>query len=275
LRPDDREYVQGLERGVTVVDAFRHRRVMSIAQVSAATGLTRAAARRYLFTLQALGSVTESGNGFALTPRILDLATIYLSTSDVAAAAQPVLERVAETLHESSSVAVLDGTDVVYLARVPGKRIMSVNLVVGSRLPAHATSLGKVLLAGLAPPALDDYFASGPLASLTPNTVTSEATLRRTLADVRRLGWASSEEETEAGVRTIAAPLVGAGDQVQAAINVAAHAARVSLDEMRRTHLPVLLEAARQISRMLGGAVVPRAAQPARSRRRGLPNRTP
>jgi IclR family pca regulon transcriptional regulator len=251
---DDREYVQGLERGLSVLQAFRHRQSMTIAQVAAHTGLTRAVARRYLLTLRSLGCVAERAGGFALTPRVLDLGFIYLSTSEVATLAQPTLERIVETLHESCSAAVLDGTDIVYLARVPAKRIMSVPLTVGSRLPAHATSLGKVLLSALEQRELDAYFAQQPLRGLTPNTITSETELRKVLTEVRQTGWASSDEESEAGVRTVAAPLLGPGNRVQAAINITGHAARVTMDQLKRVYLPVLLEGARHISRLLGAA---------------------
>jgi IclR family pca regulon transcriptional regulator len=249
---DGREYVQGLERGLSVLSAFRHRQSMTIAQVAAQTGLTRAVARRYLLTLRSLGCVADRNGGFALTPRVLDLGFIYLSTSDVARLAEPMLERIVETLHESCSAAVLDGTEIVYLARVPAKRIMSVPLTVGSRLPAHATSLGKVLLAALEQRELDAYFARQPLRALTANTITDQAQLRRVLAGVRRAGWASSDEECEAGVRTVAAPLLGPTNRVQAAINITGHAARVTMDQLQRVYLPVLLEGARHISRLLG-----------------------
>jgi IclR family pca regulon transcriptional regulator len=256
LNHPTREFVQGLERGFAVVHAFgADARALTITEVAQRTGLSRAVARRYLLTLQELGYVVQNGADFSLTPRILDLGFTYLSTIDVANVAQPVMEEITNTLHESCSAAVLDGTEVVYVARVQAKRIMSINLVVGSRLPAHATSMGKVLLAYLPPQNLEAYLANAPFEALTKRTVTSAADLRRLLALVRQRGWAFSDQESEVGIRTVAAPLFNHANQVDAALNVSGHAARVSMDELKRRYLPVLLDGARRISRALGATV--------------------
>jgi IclR family pca regulon transcriptional regulator len=248
-----REFVQGLERGFAVIKAFSAEApALTIADVSARTGLTRAVARRYLLTLEQLGCVVHHGPQFRLTPRVLDLGFTYLGTLDVPAVAQPVMERVVDKLRESCSASVLDGHDCVYVARVAAKRIMSINLVVGSRLPAHATSMGKVLLAHLTPAELDAYFATAPLQRLTKRTICDETTLRRALREVRDRGWASADEESEDGVRTVAAPLFDRWRKVPAAINVSAHASRTSMKELKQSYLPVLLDAAAQISRALG-----------------------
>jgi IclR family pca regulon transcriptional regulator len=218
-------------------------------------------ARRYLLTLQTLGCVAQRGSAFSLTPRILDLGFTFLSTINVANVAPPFMEQLVESLHESCSVGVLDGPDVVYVARVPARRIMSINLVVGSKLPAHATSMGKVLLASLSPDALDAYFAAKPLRPLTKRTIVNENELREVLKEVRKRGWAFSDEESEIGVRTVAAPLYDHTDQVQAAMNVSGHAGRVSMTALRREYLPQLLECAQSVSRALGarrgGGVLP------------------
>lgn len=248
-----REFVQGLQRGFAVVKAFSaDARLLSVAEVAARTQLTRAVARRYLLTLQEMGYVVQRNSQFALTPRILDLGFTYLATIDVPNVAQPFMERVVQVLRESCSVAVLDGHDAVYVARVPAKRIMSINLVVGSRLPAHATSMGKVLLAHLPPAALDEYFATAPLPRLTKRTICDEATLRRALQQARERGWAFADQESEDGVRTVAVPLFDRHMGVVAAMNVSGHAARVSMKELRDRYLPVLQEAATQISEALG-----------------------
>jgi IclR family pca regulon transcriptional regulator len=265
-----REFVQGLERGFAVVHAFgTDARALTITEVAQRTGLSRAVARRYLLTLQELGYVVQNGADFSLTPRILDLGFTYLSTIDVANIAQPVMEEIANTLHESCSAAVLDGTEVVYVARVQAKRIMSINLVVGSRLPAHATSMGKVLLAHVPPQNLEAYLANAPFEALTKRTVTSAADLRRHLALVRQRGWAFADQESEMGIRTVAAPLFNHNNQVDAALNVSGHAARVSMDELRRRYLPVLLDGARRISRALGAMApsTPAAMRTNRGRR--------
>jgi IclR family pca regulon transcriptional regulator len=249
----NREFVQGLARGFDVIRAFSvDAPALTIADVSARTGLTRAVARRYLFTLEELGCVVHSGAQFRLTPRLLDLGFTYLATIDVPNVAQPIMEKVVEKLRESCSVSVLDGHDCVYVARVAAKRIMSINLVVGSRLPAHATSMGKVLLAHLSPEDLDAYFATAPLQRFTKRTICDETRLRRVLRDVKGRGWAFADQESEDGVRTVAAPLFDRWQKIRAAINVSGHASRVSMKELRQAYLPVLLDAATQISRGLG-----------------------
>lgn len=269
----DGEFVQGLERGFSVVKAFAaDASSLSITQVAAKTGLTRAVARRYLLTLERLGYVLRSGAAFRLTPRILDLGFTYLSTIDVANVAQRFMEQVVEQLHETCSLAVLDNDETVYLCRVPAKRIMSINLVVGSRLPAHATSMGKVLLAHLPPPELDTYFQRATLHRLTKRTICSESTLRRQLDEVRARGWAISDQETEDGIRTIAAAIFDRAHRVHAAVNVSGHATRVSVPELRSRYLPVLLEASRAISLAIGASeqklAPPRSAAGARRRRK-------
>ena len=255
-QPAPREFVQGLQRGFAVIKAFAaDASRLTIADVAERTGLPRAVARRYLFTLSELGYVVQNGAQFALTPRVLDLGFTYLSTVDVATVAQPSMETVAERLHESCSVSVLDGVECVYVARVAAKRIMSINLALGSRLPAHATSMGKVLLANLTPDQLDRYFATAALPRLTKRTICTEPALREALQDVRARGWAFADQESEDGVRTVAAPLYNRTLTVQAAINVAGHASRVSMKALRAEHLPVLLDAARDISLALGANV--------------------
>jgi IclR family pca regulon transcriptional regulator len=245
--------VQGLERGFGVIKAFSaDARHLAVVEVAARTGLTRAVARRYLLTLQELGYVVQRGSEFTLTPRVLDLGFAYLATIDIPNVAEPFMEEVAHGLRESCSVAVLDGHDAVYVARVPAKRIMSINLVVGSRLPAHATSMGKVLLAYLPENALEAYFASAHLTRLTKRTICDEASLRKALQQVRARGWAFADQETEDGVRTVAVPLFDRNMTVVAAMNASGHAARVSMKELRSHYLPVLQDAARRISLALG-----------------------
>lgn len=225
---------------------------LTIADVARRTGLSRAVARRFLLTLQELGYVACDDGMFRLTPRVLDLAYAFLSAMRLPDLAQPLMEDIASTLHESCSVSVLDGQDIVYVARVPSKRIMSINLAIGSRLPAYATSMGRVLLSGLDAAALDRYLHDARLERLTDRTVTSPAELRRILAQVRERGWALVDQEVEVGVRSVAAPVRDRSGRTVAAINVSSHAARVSLRDLRSRHLPVVLRAAAQISAMLG-----------------------
>jgi IclR family pca regulon transcriptional regulator len=254
----DHEYVQGVERGFAVIKAFSaDAPSLTIAQVAARTNLTRAVARRYLMTLERLGYVSHDNGLFFPTPRLLDLGYAYLGTLTVADIAQPFLDKTLRQLTnaESSSLAVLDGHDCIYVARAATKRIISSNLSVGSRLAAHATALGKVLVAYLPPGELDRYFHTAPLARLTSRTICDKAKLRRSLRKVREQGWAFADEEFVVGRRTIAAPVFDRTGQVPAAVNVAAAVALVSTREMLEGHLPILLDCARQISGALGANV--------------------
>jgi IclR family pca regulon transcriptional regulator len=251
-RRNHREYIQSLERGFAVIQAFsQNRPSLTIAKVAQLTGLTRAAARRYLFTLRQLGCVRHEEGRFMLTPRVLSLGFPYLSSLTVPAVAEPFMEEIVAELHESCSISVLDGHDIVYVARVPAKRIMSINLAVGSRLPAHATSMGKILLAHLPPHDLDSFFEHAPLQRFTERTICDHAVLREHLTRVRQRGWALANEEMERGIRSVAVPIWDKAGEVTSAINVSAHASRVSLKELRRRYLSILLGAAQAISRML------------------------
>lgn len=248
------EFVQSMARGFAVIKAFSTQLdALTISDVARRTSLARAVARRFLMTLEQLGYMRSQDGLFRLTPRVLDLGYTYLSTMRLPDVAQPVMEEVVATLHESCSVSVLDADDVVYVARVPTRRIMTINLAVGSRLPAYPTSMGRVLLAGLPPADLDAYFSRAQLRALTERTVTDPAELRRILEHVRDRGWAMVDQEVELGVRSVGVPIRDRSGRTVAAINVSSHASRVNLKEMRARHLPVVIDAARRISASLGG----------------------
>lgn len=250
------EFVQSVARAFNVIRAFdRAHPALTISDVARRTGLTRAAARRFLLTLERLGYMQSSDGEFRLSLRVLDLGYTVLSTIGLTDIVQPVMEEVAAQLHESCSVAVLDGVDIVYIARVPTKRIMTVNLAVGSRLPAYATSMGRVLLAYQPPEALDAFFRQVIFQPLTARTVRDERTLRRILLEVRTRGWALVDQEVEDGVRSVAASIHDGTGRVVAAINASAHATRASVRTLRQKFLPVLLDAAERISRSQGAPV--------------------
>jgi IclR family pca regulon transcriptional regulator len=243
------DFVRSFERGLAVLRAFGPERPsMTLSEVAATSGLTRAAARRFLLTLERLGYVGSDGRLFSLRPRVLELGYAYLSSLPVWELATPHMRELVEHLHESSSASVLDGDEIVYVARVPTKRIMTINLAIGSRLPAYPTSMGRVLLAGLPPAELDAYFDRVDLEPLTERTVTDETRLRRLLVEVREQGWAIVDQELEEGVRSVAAPLMSADGRVEAALNVSGHATRVTLEHLRRRFLPQVLETARRIN---------------------------
>lgn len=249
------EPVQSLERGLAVIRAFdAEHRELSLSDVARLTGLTRAAARRFLHTLVGLGYMRTDGRLFALRPKVLELGYAYLSGLSLPEVAGPHLERLVEQVQESSSVAVLDDPDVVYVARVPTRRIMSVAITVGTRFPAYPTSLGRVLLAGLSPAALDAYLASVTPEPLTPHTITDPGALRAELDRVREQGWAMVDQELEEGLRSLAAPVRDATGAVVAAVNVSAPARRGSAEDVRAELLPPLLAAATAIRTDLAAA---------------------
>jgi len=241
-------FVQSLERGLAVIRAFgADDPELTLSDVARRTGLTRAAARRFLLTLTDLGYVRTDGKQFALTPRVLDLGYAFLSSLTLPEVAEPHLERLAAELRESSSVSVLDGDDIVYVGRVPTSRIMRVAINVGTRFPAYATSMGRVLLAALPEPELTAYLDRAVIEPLTARAIDNAEDLEEELARVREQGWALVDQELEEGLRSIAVPIHDAGGRTIAAANVSAHASRVSADDIRRTLLPPLLEAARRI----------------------------
>ena len=246
--PGGGDFVQSLERGLAVIRAFdAEHPELTLSEVARATGLTRAAARRFLHTLVDLGYVRNNGRLFALRPRILELGYAYLSSLGLPEIALPHLETLVATVHESSSVSVLDGDDVVYVARVPTRRIMTVVISVGTRFPAYATSMGRVLLAGQSDEWLDGYLTSARLSPLTRRTITDPVRLRAELLRVRQQGWAMVDEELEEGLRAIAAPIHDPGGKVIAAVNVSAPAQRGGPELLREVLLPHLLAAAQHI----------------------------
>jgi len=242
------DYVQSLERGLAVIRAFgAEHPELRLSDVARATGLTRAAARRFLLTLVRLGYVRQDGNSFSLRPRVLELGYAYLSALSLPEVAQPHMEALVGEVNESSSVAVLDDLDIVYVARVPTHRIMTITIAVGTRLPAYATSMGRVLLAALDADALDERLARMELEPLTATTVSTIPALRKRIAEVRENGWAAVDQELEQGVRSVAVPIRDASGIVAAALNVSVHATRMSMQALRRNVIPRLLRTAQAI----------------------------
>jgi IclR family pca regulon transcriptional regulator len=252
LRPP--EFVQSLERGLDVIRSFsRERPRQTLAEVARHTGLTRAAARRFLITLEHLGYVSSDGRLFTLRPSVLQLGYAYLATFSLAEVAQDHLEVLAEQLHESCSASVLDGGDVVYVARASTNRIMTIGLAVGARLPAYCTSMGKVLLAGLDDAALEHYLATVEFLPLTNRTIRDRHALAGEVLAVRENGWCLVDQELEDGVRSVAVPVRDAGGRVVAAVNTSAHATRVTLETLKNEFLPSLRQCAESIGSDLQG----------------------
>jgi IclR family transcriptional regulator, pca regulon regulatory protein len=242
------EFVQSLDRGLAVIRAFGpDRDRLTLSEVARETGLTRAAARRFLLTLVSLGYVRTDGKEFSLGPRVLELGYSYLSSMGLPEVATPHVEALVAEVRESSSISVLDGEDVVDIVRVPAKRIMTVSVPVGTRFRAHASSKGRVLLAHLSAQELDVFLAEAGLEQLTDRTVTDPNQLRVLLEEVRTKGYALVDQEVEEGVRSVAVPLRDARGTVIAAINVSSYASRVSTGAVKQEVLPRLLATASQI----------------------------
>ncbi|MFD6134754.1 IclR family transcriptional regulator C-terminal domain-containing protein [Isoptericola sp. NPDC056618] len=242
------EFVQSLDRGLAVIRAFgAERPSLTLSDVARVTGLSRASARRFLHTLVDLGYVRTDGREFALRPAVLDLGYAYLSSLTLPEVAAPHLERLSQEVGESSSVAVLDGADIVYVARVATHRIMSAAIRVGTRFPAFATSMGRAILAHVPDGERDAFLAAAELPALTSRTVTTPAALRAELDRAREQGWALVDQELEEGLRSVAAPLHDARGDVVAAVNVSAPVRRGDVAEIRDDIVPPLLAAAKRI----------------------------
>lgn len=250
---EDPDVVDAVARALTLLEAFdAEHPTMTVSGAAELTGLTRATARRILLTLVRQGFAAQTDAGFRLTPRVLRLGYAFLSTMPVAERAQPHMRALADRVRESCSVATLDGGDIVYLARVPASRSMTITLGVGARLPAYPTSMGRVLLAALDEPALEHYLSTTPLEALTPHTITDPEALRAELDRVRADGYALVDQEREEGVRSAGAPLRGTRGEVVAALNVSVNAARVSMERLSGEVVPLLLETAAAVSADLG-----------------------
>ncbi|RVW11394.1 IclR family transcriptional regulator [Prescottella agglutinans] len=243
------DYVQSLARGLSVIKAFdaeNPRRTLS--DVARATDLTRATARRFLLTLTELGYVRTDGSAFWLTPRVLELGYSYLSSLSLPDIAGPHLEALSDRVHESTSVSILDDGDVVYVARVPVRRIMTVSITIGTRFPAFATSMGRVLLAGLSPADLDAYLASVELTPLTGRTIATPDALRTELDKIRSDGFCVVDQELEEGLRSLAAPIRDRDGAVVAAVNISTQSARYTTEAVYDTLVPAAVATADAIS---------------------------
>ena len=245
-------YVQSFARGLEVIRSFSAQSPrQTLTEVAGRTGFTRAGARRILLTLQTLGYVESDGKLFRLTPRMLDLGFAYLSSLPIWNLAEPVMEALVDEVKESCSAAVLDGTDIVYVLRVPTHKIMSISLGVGSRLPAYCTSMGRMLLSALPPDEMMKVLQASDLAARTRYTVTDMDEMATRIAQVRKQGWSLVNQELEEGLVSIAAPITDRAGQTVAALNISGQANRSSAKVMQETMLPQLLAAAQAISRML------------------------
>jgi len=246
----DPNFMTSLARGLVVIQAFTQQSPqMTISQLSVKTGLSRAAVRRCLYTLTKLGFAgAEDGTRYSLRPRMLTLSHSYTTSNTLSGAAQPILERMSAALHESFSVATLDGEDIVYIARTSVSRIMAVDLHIGSRLPAYCTSMGRVLLAWLPTEQLEQYLSRVNLVPYTTRTINSIDKLRLILRNIRRNGYALCDQEYEVGLRSLAVPVYAPSGRVVATINLSGNAQRMTAFDMQTRFLPHLRNAANELS---------------------------
>lgn len=249
----DPNFMTSLARGLAVINAFQERkRHLTIAQISHRTEIPRAAVRRCLYTLMKLGYVTTDGRTYSLLPKVLTLGHAYLSSTPLAVSAQPHLDRLSEQLHEACNLATLEGEQILYIARsaVP-QRLISVELSVGSRLPAYCTSMGRVLLAALDDDALQEYLQQAELQAKTSRTLHTPEALWECLMQVRQQGWCIVDQELEQGLRSLAVPVRDSSGRVLAAMNVSTHAGRATIADLEKRFLPLMLGACRELSQQL------------------------
>ncbi|HEX7165173.1 MAG TPA: IclR family transcriptional regulator C-terminal domain-containing protein [Trebonia sp.] len=249
-RDDSPDFIEAIARGLDVIRVFKPGQpVMSLAAVAAASGLPRPTARRILLTLEQLGYVRQAeSSGYELTPRVLDLGMSYVLSRGLWEIARPHMEALVAHTRESTSIAQLDGSDIVYVARVAVPKIVTLAVTIGTRFPAMPTSLGKVLLAALPPAEAERVLAEPSRSGITPRWRPEAAERAAVLREVRARGWALTDEQLAPGIRSVAVPLRDGDGTVIAAINVNSHAAETPLDVLIGRHLPLLIQAAGAIS---------------------------
>lgn len=249
---DERDFVNSLARGLSVIRAFdRDHPSMTLSEVAERTSMNRAAARRFLHTLVREGYAETDGKFFRLRPRILELGYSALSSMTFAEIAGPIMEDLSSTVDETCLAAVLDGESVVYVARTSSQRVVNVNIEVGSRLPAFCMSTGRVILSALPDAALDRWLEDHETTHYTDRTVTSKARLRERILQARELGYAIVDEEYEIGFRSISVPVRDRANKVMAALNICCPSPRVTVDTMRERFFPELIEAAGRLEASL------------------------
>ena len=249
---NDRDYVNSFARGLEVIRVFsRHRPRMTLSEVAQATDMTRATVRRFLLTLVREGYCETDGKYFSLLPKVLELGFSVLSSMDIWDVAQPIMNELSEQLQESCFAAVLDGDSVIYVARATSNRFVNVGITIGSRVPAHCVSTGRVLLAALPSAELHGVLERAKFPKFTPNTVTSKTQLRSLIEDVRIKGWSIVDQELEVGLRSLSVPVRDRTGATVAALNVCCPSMRITPEDMSSRVLLAVMEASNRITRSL------------------------
>jgi len=244
-----REAMGGLGKGLAVIRAFkRDHASLSLSEIARSAAIPAATARRCLLTLEELGYVTRSGRDFVLRPKVLELGAAYLGSMDIEHLTKTHLEELARTTADSAALCVIDGTEIVYVARTSVRTLLRLEAHVGSRFPAHATSTGRVLLAGLSPERLEQFFQTSKLEPLTDQTVTNPVKLRQLIDECRKNGYSAIEDELAYGVVALAVPVFDQRGRVVAALNSSSHSKKISKVKLVRERLTMLQQLSRQIS---------------------------
>lgn len=252
MATNERDMMGGLAKGLKVIETFSAEQPrLSIAEASVAAGLDRATTRRCLLTLAEMGYADYDGKFFTLTPRVLRLGIGCLAAMPLPRIVQPVLDRLSQEIGESTSVSILDGTEIVYVARAAQRRVMSISLMPGTRLPAYCTSMGRVLLAALPPDEARRVLEAGRLEKRTERTVTDVGNLLEIVAGIRASGYATIDQEVELGLRSIAVPLINVRGQTVAALNVGLAANANPLSVLAERYLPSLQKVRTELARIL------------------------
>lgn len=239
----------GLAKGLTVIRAFtREHAALSLSEIARCAQMPAATARRCLLTLEELGYVTRSGRDFLLRPKVLELGAAYLESMNIEQITKNHLEELARNTSDSAALCVLDGVEIVYVARASVRTLLRLEAHIGSRFPAHATSTGRVLLAGVSPERLQRYFESAKLEALTERTVTDPSRLRALIEDARRSGYSAVEDELAYGVIALAVPVLDHRGRVVASLNSSSHSRRTTRTRLVRDRLAMLQQVSRQIS---------------------------
>jgi len=239
----------GLAKGLAVIRAFsREHAALSLSEIARSARIPAATARRCLLTLEELGYLTRSGRDFLLRPKVLELGAAYLESMNIEQVTRNHLEELARSTADSAALCVLDGVEIVYVARASVRTLLRLEAHIGSRFPAHATSTGRVLLAGVSPESLARYFENASLAALTERTVTDPAKLRALIEEARRCGYSAVEDELAYGVIALAVPVFDHQGRVVAALNSSSHSRRITRARLVRDRLAMLQQVSRQIS---------------------------
>jgi len=244
-----RETMGGLAKGLAVIRAFtREHAALTLSEIAARARMPAATARRCILTLEELNYVMRKGRSFFLRPKVLELGAAYIESMDIDRLTQPHLEELARVTDDSAAVSVLDGNDIVYVARASVRTLLRLEAHVGSRFPAHVTSMGRVLLAGLSADRLNRYFSTQDFVALTDRTVTDRRKVRQLIMACRRVGYSAVEDELAYGVVAVAVPIFDLQGQIVAALNSSSHSRRISKARLIRERLPILRKASQEIS---------------------------